>query len=218
MTITVFHLYNHSRQDKMTEWNMRTTSTTQPINILASNDEYGESGVDHHRNHFNDNDDLDVEFNNLTVGSLPSIRRERRLIVSSGNHEFISNGATNAGQRSPSLYRRRHSGTSFRGAINALNNSNNSNRRRQHSDSSAVHRMAIASSMPVPSAPFLASRNDQASGDRLSRYGNTNMNYYFIPINSVDIIFGFVLILYLFLLFFIFHLVKYTKHGIAREC
>ena len=158
--------------DTMTEWNMRSTrtSTTQPINISASPDEYGDSGVGY-PNRFDDDNHLDVEFNNLTVGSLPSIRRERRLIVSSGNHEFISNGTTNAGQRSPSLYRRRHSGTSFRNAIST------SNRRRQHSDSSMIHQMRIANSMPVPSAPFLASKNDQASGDRLSRYVHVHIHY-----------------------------------------
>ncbi len=155
----------------MTEWNMR--STTQPINITSSHDGYNEDKREYSTT-LNDNNDLDVKFNNLTVGSLPSIRRERRLIVSSGNHEFISNSGV-TGNRSPSIHgRRRHSGIGTSGL--AASSARTSSRRKQKSDSSIIHQMSIvnsiASSMPVPSAPFLASRNDQASDDRLSRYGH----------------------------------------------
>lgn len=164
----------------MTEWNTQGSSATQPINISSSyNNEYDDARREY-STPLNDSNDLGVKFNNLTVGSLPSIRRERRLIVSSGNHEFMSNGVVNnTGQRSPSVHgRRRNSGVGLVGIGGGLASrraSSRSRRRKQHSDSSLIHQMQLManpSSLPVPSAPFLASRNDQASDDRFSRIPN----------------------------------------------
>ncbi len=159
-----------------------TTTASRPINISSSpnDDDYQhhlnfessdglrEEVYTTHLNDMNSDNDLHAKFNHLTVGSLPSIRRERRLLVSGGHHEFM-NGTSTTGNPTqpqiPSRGRRRHSGTNF-GKIVASNNE----RIRTHSDSSLIHQMSIASSMPVPSAPFLNSRNDPASGERLLRY------------------------------------------------
>ena len=177
----------------------RTQAATQPINIAppssaeqysvpSTSDDEDLNHIDGRRHHDRDSHHLNSNFNTLTVGSLPSIRRERRFMVSSGNHEFYSNG-----QRSP------HNNTAYRGTrrdagsggggggviVGSLGtgrgfNSHFSFQQQQRQQQQRRHLSSrqtldnsgdimMARSMPVPAAPFLASRNDQASGERLSR-------------------------------------------------
>ena len=93
-------------------------------------------------------DALNSTMEGLAVGSLPSSRRERRMLVSTGGHEAMYNGSSGSyghghlGQRPG----RNGGGGGVGGAAN------------------------MAHSMPIPSAPFLSSRRDREIGARLSRY------------------------------------------------
>ena len=232
------------------------------IDIRESDAQQNLIEANHNHNHPNDIDidnnneeaiddqqhqnDFHASFHNLTVGSLPSIRRERRFMVSSGNTEFYtdqhnhhsrprvkqrSSGSTGLGMSFreeemssmkssllQSQNRSKSSGSTGMGirhrviasSIGSNSNSNNSGGiggigaammnhlnapslnghkngiRRGDDDAipapTPAHGVGasvgvsrkydysqLARSMPVPSAPFLASRNDQASGERLSR-------------------------------------------------
>jgi len=91
-------------------------------------------------------------FDNLTVGSLPSSRRERRFMVSHGNNERI--GRNNNGNN------------------NIKDSSNEYDFSYSHASANnrPLHKFDdLSQSLPVPRAPFLASRRDRATVSRLSR-------------------------------------------------
>lgn len=136
---------------------MRTTS--QPINIetsspdrynhnrhiIGSTDEHNQDsssdGEDLHHNedaHINTN--LSDNYSLMTVGSLPSSRRERRLMANHGNNEHFRHGASVSSTRNTGNFR------AYRGT------GGNS----------------LSRSVPVPQAPFLDSRRDRDTGERLS--------------------------------------------------
>ena len=174
-----------------------------------------------HNNNNNDNNDelnrslhnplLDDELNRslhkLTVGGLPSIRRERRYMVSNGNNEFgghhheyyqrKSATGVSMGLSAMAIREDERSGI-FSTASRSINRGDDddddssshfgigipirrgydNSHRDDYDDMDGMERsgfrrhdhnigiMSMARSLPVPRAPFLASRNDE---DQLSR-------------------------------------------------
>ena len=129
-----------------------------------------------HQHHHGHQNQLNSTFSNLTVGSLPSSRRERRFMVSSNNHEFYTdrqrsqggNGGVGGGGLGVAFDRyQQHPPDKIGAHTAAVHRSRLGQLRRDSSNTN--NGMPMSSSMPVPSAPFLASRKDQASGERLSK-------------------------------------------------
>lgn len=107
---------------------------------------------------------LTSAFHDMTVGSLPSIRRERRFMVSNGNHEFY-------------LRNQRIKQNSSGSAVLAMaigedemyDESGDGVGGSENRQDSRHDKIFMARSLPVPSAPFLASRNSRTTRDQLSR-------------------------------------------------
>lgn len=128
-------------------------SPSQPIQISgASSDRYhhGDDSDSSSMNSIHDQmnetmdsgySDLTSTFNTLTVGSLPNSRRGKRYMVTDGVHSGTSTGGHNLGGVQ-------------KGAFNSRTENYTSD---------------ISRSLPVPRAPFLHSRADRDSGERLSR-------------------------------------------------
>lgn len=114
----------------------------------------GSHRIDHHHAFASSNiplmmeDEINSSTNQLlTVGSLPSSRRERRFLVSHGKQERLHDSSSNV----QSHYSMRTLGSRHgHGAIGG-------------------GAYDLSRSMPVPRAPFLASRKDGDVGERLSR-------------------------------------------------
>ncbi len=116
--------------------------------------EHGDSKKNEHRRNLSASF-LDSNFDNLTVGSLPSSRREKRLMVTRGNNERLA-GRGGTSIRSDNLSTHRIRTSTNTAGINAYG----SNRYGNMQDLS----------QSMPNAPSLASRRDRDSGARLSRY------------------------------------------------
>mmetsp|Transcript_7661 Transcript_7661/g.14463 ORF Transcript_7661/g.14463 Transcript_7661/m.14463 type:complete len:496 (+) Transcript_7661:758-2245(+) len=103
--------------------------------------------------HVIDGNDVLNSSNHLTVGSLPSSRRERRFLVSHGKQERLYDGSVVV-QNSYSM--------------------RNVGNRHGHGHGN-IGTYDLSKSMPVPRAPFLASRRDCDVGERLSRIPNMSL-------------------------------------------
>lgn len=128
-------------------------SPSQPIQISgASSDRYqhGDDSDSSSMSSIHDQMDGNIDngyshltstFNNLTVGSLPDSRRGKRYMVRDGGHMGTSGEQHLGGIQKGALFIRRNE--------------------KYTSD--------MSRSLPVPRAPFLHSRTDRDSGERLSR-------------------------------------------------
>jgi hypothetical protein len=111
---------------------------------------------------------LNSNFDNLTVGSLPSSRRERRFMVTHGNNERLggaganSTGAFSAAGHDASSRGRSRTGVSFGHQINFSASTSTATSSKYRNGEHDLSRS-------MPNAPSLASRRDRASGVRLSR-------------------------------------------------
>lgn len=99
-------------------------------------------------------DDLHNSSNQLTVGSLPSSRRERRFLVSHGKQERLHDG---------SVVPNHYSGARRMGSRHGHGHGHGFG----HDGIGGGY--DLSKSMPVPRAPFLASRKDGDVGERMSR-------------------------------------------------
>lgn len=101
--------------------------------------------------------------NHLMVGSLPSSRRERRFQVSLGNHERLQQHTSNYNHYGYTMTMSnrlaRHGNDGFGGGGGGIDGGDND----------------LSKSMPVPRAPFLASRKDVDTGERLSSIPNMSL-------------------------------------------
>mmetsp|Transcript_153 Transcript_153/g.218 ORF Transcript_153/g.218 Transcript_153/m.218 type:complete len:585 (+) Transcript_153:105-1859(+) len=105
-------------------------------------------------------DALNSSMDGLTVGSLPSSRRERRMMVSTGIHEIYS-GVVGSGHNNLA-HHRHHRGSASRGHRGHTTNSHHRN------NMHTTDPDQFSRSMPVPRAPFLSSRRDRKICERLS--------------------------------------------------
>jgi len=151
----------------------RAKTTAKPIKIAPS-----EFGKDIRRDHRDDNcrnssndekidggvlsngetgfiignnrcDELNSAMGGMTVGSLPCVRRGRRSVVTSGGNEMLFGGHAGHG---------------------------NGNRLTQnHRQNGRPNREMLATSMPVPHAPFLSSRRGYETGNNLSSIPAINL-------------------------------------------
>ena len=157
---------------------MRRTSS-RPINIERSPDLQPDPDSDSDSDDDIDNDEtehavdaatvsasyLNSKFNDLTVGSLPSARIERRFM--SANHHHGNNDRFRK-----SSYSGQSLGQGGAGASYSLSHRSMGMEEAVGNGRLASHQLRdndLSRSMPVPSAPFLASRRDRATGERLSR-------------------------------------------------
>lgn len=101
---------------------------------------------------------LNSTFDNLTVGSLPSSRRERRFMVSHGNNERFSGAGTGIGSGT---------GAGAGSFGHGHGHRNGAYSHSSHNQKSSSRYGDLSRSMP--NAPSLASRRDRASGIRLER-------------------------------------------------
>eukprot|EP01083_Nonionella_stella_P000284 838_1 len=100
----------------------------------------------------------------MTVGSLPSSRREKRFLVSSGTSEFYSNRQRSQGGGGGSLLggMNGNGNGNSNGIGNDIGIGNGGMNQRHRPTGIYNHHESMARSMPVPSAPFPASRKDRA--------------------------------------------------------
>jgi len=90
-------------------------------------------------------DDLNSGVGGMTIGSLPSVRRGRRSVVTSGGNEMMFGSIGNRWTQNQQQYNDR------------------------------PNREMLASSMPVPHAPFLSSRRDYEIGNNISSIPSINL-------------------------------------------
>jgi len=140
----------------------RMKTTAKPIKIAPSKSSGNSSDDDDRDRHMLRNgrkgfiignnrcDELNSGMDGMTVGSLPCVRRGRRSVVSSGGNEILFGGNTS------------HS---------------NGNRwvQSQRQGNGRPNREMLATSMPVPHAPFLSSRRDYGIGNTLSSIPAMNL-------------------------------------------
>lgn len=142
----------------------RTKTTAKPIKIAPSNSNGNSSDDDNRDEHIISNgrkgfivgknrcDELNSEMGGMTVGSLPCVRRGRRSVVSSCGNEILYGG--HAGHRNGNLWTQ-----------NQRQGKGRPNREME----------MLATSMPVPHAPYLSSRRDYESSNKLSSFPAINL-------------------------------------------